>query len=93
MSNAIGNYLLHQSFFTPRVLEHQSRSNTSTSVWGNTFLQPQANLLTHRAPTSTEFRGRRLTLQKNKLQMGKMHTILRSTKAVLAADPSSTVTL
>ncbi|KAG6426420.1 hypothetical protein SASPL_110643 [Salvia splendens] len=89
MSNAIGNYLLHQSFFSPTVLEHQSRSNTSTSVWGNTFLQPQANSLTHRAPTSTEFWGRRLTLQKNKLQMGKMHTILRCTKAVLAADPSS----
>ncbi|KAL1550865.1 alpha-glucan, water dikinase [Salvia divinorum] len=89
MSNAIGNYLLHQSFFSPTVLEHQSRSNTSTSVRGNTFLQPRANSLTHRAPTSTEFRGRRITLQKNKLQMGKMHTILRSTKAVLAADPSS----
>ncbi|XP_042048973.1 alpha-glucan water dikinase, chloroplastic-like isoform X2 [Salvia splendens] len=91
MSNAIGNYLLHQSFFSPTVLDHQSRSNTSTSVWGNTFLQPLANSLTRRAPTSTEFRGRRLTLQKNKLQMGKVHTILRSTKAVLAADPSSTM--
>ncbi|XP_057774579.1 alpha-glucan water dikinase, chloroplastic isoform X2 [Salvia miltiorrhiza] len=89
MSNTIGNNLLHQSLLSPTVLEHQSRSNTSTSIWGNTFLQHQANSLTHRAPISTEFRGRRLTLQKNKLQMGKMYTILRSTKAVLAADPSS----
>ncbi|KAH6815578.1 Pyruvate phosphate dikinase [Perilla frutescens var. frutescens] len=78
MSSTIGNNLLHQS-----------RSNSSTCIWGNAFLQPQANSLIHRAPISTEFRGRRLTLRKNKLQMGKQSIILRSTKAVLAADPSS----
>ncbi|KAL1565640.1 alpha-glucan, water dikinase [Salvia divinorum] len=89
MSNTIGNNLLHQSLLSPTVLEHQSRSNTSTSVWGNSFLQPQAYSLTHRAPISTDFWGRRVSLQKNKLQMGKMCTILRSVKAVLAADPSS----
>ena len=93
MSNTIGNNLLHQNLLSPTVLEHQSRSNTSTSVRGNTFLQPQAYSLTHRAPISTDFWGRRVSLQKNKLQMGKMYTILRSVKAVLAADPSSMVTL
>ncbi|XP_042064043.1 alpha-glucan water dikinase, chloroplastic-like isoform X1 [Salvia splendens] len=89
MSNTIGNNLLHQSLLSPTVLEHQSRSNTSTSVRGNTFLQPQAYSLTHRTPISTDFWGRRVSLQKNRLQMGKMYTILRSVKAVLAADPSS----
>lgn len=92
MSNTIGNNLLHQSLLSPTVLEHQSRSNSSTSIRGNAFLQPQANSLTHRAPISTEFLGRRVALQKNKLPMGKLCTILRSTKAVLAADPSSVVT-
>ncbi|KAK4429801.1 Alpha-glucan water dikinase, chloroplastic [Sesamum alatum] len=89
MSNTVGNNLLRQSLLSPTVLEHQSRINSSTCVRGNTFFQPQANSLIHKAPISTEFRGNRLTMQKNKLQMGKQRVVLR---AVLAANPSSVLT-
>ncbi|KAL8519122.1 hypothetical protein ACS0TY_010167 [Phlomoides rotata] len=89
MSNTIGNNLLHQSLLSPTVLEHQSRCNSSTCIWGNTFLQSQANSITHRPSLSTEFRGKRLTLQKKKLQMGRQGPNFRSTKAILAADTSS----
>ncbi|XP_011086610.1 alpha-glucan water dikinase, chloroplastic [Sesamum indicum] len=92
MSNTVGNNLLRQSLLSPTVLEHQSRINSSTCVRGNTFFQPQANSLIHKSPISTEFRGNRLTMQKNKLQMGKQRAVLRSTQAVLAANPSSVLT-
>lgn len=91
MSNTIWNNLLHQSLLSPTVLEHQSRSNSSTCIWGNTFLQSQADSITHRSSLSTEFRGKRLTLPKKKLQMGKQGVKLRSIKAILAADASSMV--
>ncbi|KAL0385509.1 UNVERIFIED_CONTAM: Alpha-glucan water dikinase, chloroplastic [Sesamum radiatum] len=92
MSNTVGNNLLRQSLLSPTVLEHQSRINSSTCVRGNTFFQPQANSLIHKSPISTEFRGNRLTIQKNKLQMGKQRAVSRSTRAVLAANPSSVLT-
>ncbi|KAL0364189.1 UNVERIFIED_CONTAM: Alpha-glucan water dikinase, chloroplastic [Sesamum angustifolium] len=91
MSNTVGNNLLRQSLLSPTVLEHQSRINSSTCIRGNTFFQPQANSLLHKTPISTEFRGNRLTIQKNKLQMGKQRAVSRSTRAVLAAHPSSVV--
>ncbi|KAL0336115.1 UNVERIFIED_CONTAM: Alpha-glucan water dikinase, chloroplastic [Sesamum radiatum] len=91
MSNTVGNNLLRQSLLSPTVLEHQSRINSSTCIRGNTFFQPQANSLIHKTPISTEFRGNRLTIQKNKLQMGKQRAVSRSTRAVLAAHPSSVV--
>ncbi|KAL0421405.1 UNVERIFIED_CONTAM: Alpha-glucan water dikinase, chloroplastic [Sesamum latifolium] len=92
MSNTVGNNLLRQSLLSPTVLEHQSRINSSTCVRGNTFFQPQANSLIHKCPISTEFHGNRLTIQKNKLQMGKQRAVSRSIRAVLAANPSSVLT-
>ncbi|KAL3819264.1 hypothetical protein ACJIZ3_005169 [Penstemon smallii] len=92
MSNTIGNNLLHQSFLSPTLLEHQIRINSSTCTRGNTFFQPQAKSLVHKSPISTEFHGNRLTAQKNKLRMGKQRVVSRSTQAVLAADPSSELT-
>lgn len=92
MSSTIGNNLLHQSLLSPTVLlEHQGRSNSSTCIGGNTFFQPQANSLIHKSSISTEFLGNRLTVRRNKLKMGKHRVILRSTKAVLAANQSSVV--
>ncbi|KAK4485750.1 hypothetical protein RD792_008396 [Penstemon davidsonii] len=92
MSNTIGNNLLHQSFLSPTVFEHQNRINSSTCTGGNTFFQPQAKSPVHKSPISTEFHGNRLTAQKNKLRMGKQRAVSRSTQAVLAADPSSELT-
>ncbi|PIN21110.1 Alpha-glucan, water dikinase [Handroanthus impetiginosus] len=92
MSNTIGNNLLHQSFLSLKALEHQSRNYSSTCIGGNTFLKSQANSPAHKSSISTEFLGNRLTLQKNKLLMGKQRAVSRSTKALLAADTSSTVT-
>ncbi|KAG8366087.1 hypothetical protein BUALT_Bualt17G0039400 [Buddleja alternifolia] len=93
MSNTIGNNLLHQSLLSSNVLEqHQCRINSSTYIGGNTFFHPQANSLIHKSPISTEFRGNRLTMQKNRLHMGKHHSVSKSPQAVLAANTSSMMT-
>lgn len=88
MSNSIGNNLLHQSFLSPTVLDHQNRINTSTCIGGNSFFQPQVKSLIRKSPLLTEFHGTRLTMQKKKLLMGKKQSVSRSPQAVLAPDPS-----
>ncbi|KAL8035858.1 hypothetical protein ABFX02_12G123200 [Erythranthe guttata] len=94
MSNTIGNNLLHQSLLYPTVLEHQGRINSSTCIGGNTFFQAQATSLTQKSSISTEFLGNRLKVRRHKLKMGKCcsSSRSRSTRAVLAADPSSGLT-
>ncbi|KAL3835592.1 hypothetical protein ACJIZ3_010328 [Penstemon smallii] len=81
MSNTIGKNFLHQS-----------RINSSICIGRNSFFHPQANSLTHKLPISGDFRGNRLTVQKNKLRMGKQRSVTVSPLAVLAADPSSELT-
>ncbi|XP_009631505.1 alpha-glucan water dikinase, chloroplastic isoform X1 [Nicotiana tomentosiformis] len=85
MSNSIGNNLLHQGFLTSTVLEHKSRIS-SACVGGNSLFQQQ---VISQSPLSTEFRGNRLKVQKNKIPMGKQRPISSSPQAVLTTDASS----
>lgn len=93
MSGAVGNNLLLQYCFSPSRLEHKRRINSSISIWRSTFYQPQASSLTPQSPLSTEFHGKRLTVKKEILRMGKQHAVTRSPHAVLATEPSPQVSV
>ncbi|NP_001234405.2 glucan water dikinase isoform X1 [Solanum lycopersicum] len=86
MSNSLGNNLLYQGFLTSTVLEHKSRI-TPPCVGGNSLFQQQ---VISKSPLSTEFRGNRLRVQKNKkIPMGKKRAFSTYPHALLTTDTSS----
>lgn len=88
MSNSLGNNLLYQGFLTSTVLEHKSRI-TPPCVGGNSLFQQQ---VISKSPLSTEFRGNRLRVQKNKkIPMGKKRAFSTYPHALLTTDTSSEV--
>lgn len=88
MSNSIGQNLLHQGLLAPTVLiEHQSRSNSSTCIVGNTTsLQPQATSQIRKSPLYTKFR---LNVPKTRSPMGTNRLVSVIPQAVLATDSPS----